>query len=65
MFSDGAFEIVESNGRQWVIEDLRLIMKNAGRPGVSEPQRLYEAVRAATAAGPLDDDFSVLVVRFA
>jgi serine phosphatase RsbU (regulator of sigma subunit) len=65
VFSDGAFEIVESNGRQWVIEDLRLIMKNAGRPGVSEPQRLYEAVRAATAAGPLDDDFSVLVVRFA
>jgi len=65
VFSDGAFEIVESNGRQWVIEDLRLIMKNAGRPGVSEPQRLYEAVRAATAAGPLEDDFSVLVVRFA
>jgi serine phosphatase RsbU (regulator of sigma subunit) len=65
VFSDGAFEIVESSGRQWVIEDLRLIMKGAEQPGVSEPQRLYQAVRAATGPGPLEDDFSVLVVRFA
>jgi serine phosphatase RsbU (regulator of sigma subunit) len=65
VFSDGAFEIVEANGRQWVIEDLRLIMKGAERPGISEAQRLYEAVRAATGAAPLEDDFSVLVVRFA
>jgi serine phosphatase RsbU (regulator of sigma subunit) len=64
VFSDGAFEIVEANGRQWVIEDLRLIMRGVERPGVSEPQRLYEAVRAATGPGPLEDDFSVLVVRF-
>jgi hypothetical protein len=47
-----------------VIEDLRLIMRGVERPGVSEPQRLYEAVRAATGPGPLEDDFSVLVVRF-
>jgi serine phosphatase RsbU (regulator of sigma subunit) len=64
VFSDGAFEIVEQNGRQWVIEDLRLIMKGVPKPGISEPQRLYEAVRAATGPGSLDDDFSVLAVRF-
>jgi serine phosphatase RsbU (regulator of sigma subunit) len=65
VFSDGAFEIVESSGRQWIIEDLRLIMRDPELPGVSEAQRLYQAVRAATGPGPLEDDFSVLVVRFA
>jgi sigma-B regulation protein RsbU (phosphoserine phosphatase) len=65
VFSDGAFEIVESSGRQWVIEDLRLIMKRPEQSGISESQRLYQAVRAATGAAPLEDDFSVLVVRFA
>jgi len=64
VFSDGAFEIVEANGRQWIIDDLRLIMRGPETPGVSEAQRLYQAVRAATGPGPLEDDFSVLVVRF-
>ena len=65
IFSDGAFEIVESSGRQWIIDDLRAIMAEPEQPGVSEAQRLYQAVRAAAGEGPLDDDFSVLVVRFA
>jgi sigma-B regulation protein RsbU (phosphoserine phosphatase) len=64
VFSDGAFEIIEASGRQWVIEDLRTIMKGPQQPGVSESQRLYQAVRAAVGPGPLGDDFSVLVVRF-
>jgi sigma-B regulation protein RsbU (phosphoserine phosphatase) len=64
VFSDGAFEIIEASGRQWVIEDLRTIMKGPEQPGVSESQRLYQAVRAAAGPGPLGDDFSVLVVRF-
>jgi serine phosphatase RsbU (regulator of sigma subunit) len=65
VFSDGAFEIVASNGQQWVIEDLRRIMKGPEESGLSEAQRLYQAVRAAARPGPLEDDFSVLVVRFA
>jgi serine phosphatase RsbU (regulator of sigma subunit) len=65
VFSDGAFEIVEANGKQWVLDDLRAIMGAQELPGVSEAQRLYQAVRAATGPGPLEDDFSVLVVRFA
>jgi serine phosphatase RsbU (regulator of sigma subunit) len=65
VFSDGAFEIVAANGQQWVIEDLRRIMRGPEMAGLSEAQRLYQAVRAAARPGPLDDDFSVLTVRFA
>ncbi len=64
VFSDGAFELVAANGQRWVIEDLRQIMREPEQPGLSEAQRLYQAVRAAARPGPLDDDFSVLVVRF-
>lgn len=64
VFSDGAFEIVAANGQQWVIEDLRRIMRGPNLPALSEAQRLYQAVRAAARPGPLDDDFSVLTVRF-
>ena len=65
MFSDGAFEIVARSGEPWVLDDLRRIMTEPEQPGIAEPQRLYEAVRAAARPGPLADDFSVLVVRFA
>ncbi|MBS0559469.1 MAG: SpoIIE family protein phosphatase [Proteobacteria bacterium] len=64
VFSDGAFEIVASNGQQWVIEDLRRIMQAPPQPELSESQRLYQAVRAAARPGQLDDDFSALVVHF-
>jgi serine phosphatase RsbU (regulator of sigma subunit) len=64
VFSDGAFEIAAADGAQWEIEDLRRLITGAGEPGVSESQRLYQAVRAAARPGPLEDDFSVLVVSF-
>jgi serine phosphatase RsbU (regulator of sigma subunit) len=64
VFSDGAFEIVAANGQQWVIEDLRRIMQEPEQPSVTEAQRLYQAVRGAARPGPLDDDFSVLVLHF-
>jgi serine phosphatase RsbU (regulator of sigma subunit) len=64
VFSDGAFEIVAASGEQWVIEDLRRIMHGPVQPGLSEAERLYQSVRATARPGPLEDDFSVLVVRF-
>jgi hypothetical protein len=30
-------------------------------PGLTEPDRLYKAVRSVARSGPLDDDFSVVV----
>jgi hypothetical protein len=64
VFSDGAFEIVAADGRQWGIEDLREIVSAGRTHGMAEPQRLYQAVRTAARPGPLDDDFSMLVVGF-
>jgi serine phosphatase RsbU (regulator of sigma subunit) len=64
VFSDGAFEIVTAAGQQWALEDFRGIVAGAVVPGTPEPQRLYGQVRAAARPGPLDDDFSVLVVSF-
>jgi serine phosphatase RsbU (regulator of sigma subunit) len=65
VFSDGAFEIVTGDGHQWGMEDLRQVILQPAIPGLSEPQRLFQAVRAASRPGPLDDDFSVMFITFA
>jgi serine phosphatase RsbU (regulator of sigma subunit) len=64
VFSDGAFEIATATGAPWGIEDLRRIVAGPEQQGISEAQRVYQGVRAAARPGPLDDDLSVLVLRF-
>lgn len=64
VFSDGAFEIITGDGRQWGLEDLRQIIMQPAVAGLDESQRLYRAVRAASRPGPLDDDFSMMLVTF-
>ena len=64
VFSDGAFEIFDAEGEQWQIENLRQIIKSGAASDVGEAQRLYQSVRAAARPGPLDDDFSMLVLHF-
>jgi serine phosphatase RsbU (regulator of sigma subunit) len=64
LFSDGVFEIITRDQQQWRLADFaRLIveMPTAGErlPGA---QRLFRAVQQAARPGPLDDDFSLLVV---
>ena len=65
VFSDGAFEIVGPDGRDWSLEDLRRVLAAPERPGVPETQRVYQAVRAAARPGPLPDDVTLLLLRFA
>ena len=33
-------------------------------PGMTEPKRVYQKVRAAAKPGPLDDDFSLIALTF-
>jgi phosphoserine phosphatase RsbU/P len=62
LFSDGVFEIVDQDDRQWSIEHIQELLPAASGPG--GPRLLYDQVRAASRAGPLDDDFSALLLRF-
>jgi serine phosphatase RsbU (regulator of sigma subunit) len=67
LFSDGVFEIVTREQRQWRLEDFVPLIRATPGEGESmlESQRLFRAVKAAARPGPLDDDFSLLVVTFA
>jgi serine phosphatase RsbU (regulator of sigma subunit) len=64
LFSDGVFEIVTRDQRQWRLEDFVRLLVEPPRPGLPESRRLYASVKAAARPGPLDDDFSLLVVTF-
>jgi hypothetical protein len=62
LFSDGVFEIL-TDVRQWRLDDFLPLLLEPASSGASECQRLYQAVNAA-GSGPLEDDFSLLVVTF-
>ena len=62
LFSDGVFEIVGRDGRRWALSDITPLLR--GDPAPQEPRRLYEAVRNAAQPGPLEDDFSLLLLKF-
>lgn len=64
LFSDGVFEIVTRDQRQWRLEDFVRLLIEPRRPDLPESERLYASVKAAARPGPLDDDFSLLVVTF-
>jgi pSer/pThr/pTyr-binding forkhead associated (FHA) protein len=64
VFSDGCFEIALADGSYWTQEGLRRVIKQPPEPGVPESQRIFQVVRAAARPGPLDDDFSMLVMTF-
>jgi len=62
LFSDGVFEIVDQQDRQWGMEQVLALLPEAAGPG--GPRRLFEQVRAAARPGPFEDDVSILLLRF-
>jgi|APFre7841882724_1041349.scaffolds.fasta_scaffold00236_17 serine phosphatase RsbU (regulator of sigma subunit) len=64
LFSDGVFEIVTPAGERWELDDFLRLIPGSPVSGMSEPERLHHLVRRAARPGPLDDDFSLLTVRF-
>ena len=65
LFSDGVFEIADKQGRQLGLNEFLPLLNQPAQEGRSEPQRLYQTVRNTARSGPLDDDFSYLVIKFA
>jgi serine phosphatase RsbU (regulator of sigma subunit) len=62
LFSDGVFEIIDGDGREWDLTQVLSLLPVMSGPG--GPRRLYDTVRAAARPGPLEDDFSALALRF-
>lgn len=65
VFSDGVYEVSGCDGRWRGLEDFIAIASEAPVPLVPESSRLLSRVRSETGAEGFDDDFSVLVARFA
>ena len=65
LFSDGVFEIVDKQARELGLKDFLPLLHQPAVEGRSEPQRIYQTVRNTARPGPLDDDFSYLVIKFA
>jgi sigma-B regulation protein RsbU (phosphoserine phosphatase) len=64
LFSDGAFEIETEEDQRWTMADFLPLLLQPSKLGVAEAERVYQLVRDAARPGPLDDDFSLMVVSF-
>lgn len=64
LFSDGVFEITDRTGRQWNLRDLERCILDPPVAGIGETERLFHSIREAAVAGPLEDDFSLVVAQF-
>jgi serine phosphatase RsbU (regulator of sigma subunit) len=64
VFSDGAYEIVTKDEQRWELSNFLPLLLEPPVPGTAEPERIYRAVKQAAAAGPLEDDFSLMALTF-
>jgi serine phosphatase RsbU (regulator of sigma subunit) len=64
LFSDGVFEIETRDQARWSQSDFLQLLLEPPLAGTNEAERLYQAVRRAARPGPLEDDFSLMVVTF-
>lgn len=64
LFSDGVFDIETTDQERWSQSDFLPLLLEPPLPGTNEAERLYQAVRRAARPGPLEDDFSLMVVTF-
>jgi hypothetical protein len=55
---------VPADGRAWGQHDVVALLAAPPQPGLSGPERIYGAVRAAAVNGHLADDFSVVELIF-
>ena len=64
LFSDGVFEIIDKDGRQWDINDLIALILDPQAPASGEPERLHDLVCRRAEPSTMDDDFSLMIVTF-
>ena len=64
LFSDSVFEIVTKHQRRWTRSDFLPLLLEPAAPGTPEAERIYRSVKQVAGPGPLDDDFSLMVITF-
>lgn len=64
VFSDGVFEIVTKDDQRWALADFLPLLTAPAIPGTCEVDRVHHAVIDAAKPGPLEDDFSLLILKF-
>jgi serine phosphatase RsbU (regulator of sigma subunit) len=64
VFSDGAYEIETKTNDRWDLANFTPLLIEPAVPGLAEPDRVYQGVKQAAAAGPLEDDFSLMALTF-
>jgi serine phosphatase RsbU (regulator of sigma subunit) len=64
VFSDGVYEIITKEGRDWQLEDFVAFLLLPPQPGMDESQRLLKIVRDRAKNAALDDDFTLMAFTF-
>jgi sigma-B regulation protein RsbU (phosphoserine phosphatase) len=64
VFSDGAYEIETKNDERWDLDNFLPLLTAQSVPGTTEPERVYQGIKAVVRPGPLEDDFSLLALTF-
>jgi serine phosphatase RsbU (regulator of sigma subunit) len=64
LFSDGVYEIIAKDEQQWALTDFLPLLLEPSPAGTPEAERIYQRVCQAARPGPLDDDFSLMVLTF-
>jgi pSer/pThr/pTyr-binding forkhead associated (FHA) protein len=64
VFSDGIFEIEAKDGTQWNLDHVLPLIVEPPVQGMTEPERLLQAIRGHARSPDFEDDFTVLVATF-
>ncbi|MCO6457319.1 MAG: SpoIIE family protein phosphatase [Pirellulaceae bacterium] len=64
IYSDGVHEIHKTDGEDWEFDEFIDFMSSAGDASRTLPERLLEQVRQLNGSDVLDDDFSMLEIRW-
>ena len=64
VFSDGVFEIETKEGEQWGLDHVLPLIVEPPVQGMTEPERLLQAIRRHARSPDFEDDFTVLVATF-
>ena len=65
LYSDGAYEVVLTDGEEWRVNQFLDMLANEPGTGNEELDRIEQSVRDVMLDPEFDDDFSLLVAQFA